>query len=556
MVFPLPPFRSLDRDDFNESLEEIIQKIRDDNPNLDLNYGALYTVVAYYHSALYTAIKSIIKQYIKFRSLRSIAELNEDTLTETEQAYIDDILSNYLLERRDAQTASGLVAIVLNRKITTVIPAGSIFTSGGRNFQAVQTVVAVSDLDATTNNAILLQPYDNNKWYFTVPVTAEKPGSEYNLKKDTPLSPQFNIVGFVSAFAFSDFILGHTAESLRELINKLKSGLAARALSSRGHMQALLRSKFPNVINDSIIGFGDKEMLRDRHFIVKVSHGGKSDWYIRTNEQVLTKTITIEATIISKTNTEATLQFSLDRNVAPGFYEVSRVYPADQLNYSGSFVIIDDVRNYDLSAAAQSFVPEIIDTVEAVFSAYQTATIRFLDNRTTTLSQPVGTKITYNVDILYLPYIDAIQNFVNDRSVRHFGADCLVKAPVPAFVRLEFSIYKKPKIDFDTNTLDSIKQSLCKYVNNIPFIGRLYASRLYDVIIDNLPFDRGSVFPTNMDMLCKIIFPDGERRYLRSGVEIVIPELASRMVSKNTVQFFLSENDIFINVINNIQDTF
>jgi len=564
-MFPLPEIKDLDKNEFKISLDEIVRRIKDDNPNLDVDSGVIFSIVAYYHAALHTALKTLIEKYIKLRSLRQLTNEKNSLLPKEslEEEFVDDVLSNYLVDRREAQLATGVVSIVVNRKVPVVVTAGSLLESSGRLFSVAQTVIATDSLEDEDNpnspnnqNVVLLQPYDQNKWFFNIVVYATKAGSEYSLRKDTELTVQFPLPGFVKAFAFQDFTLGYTKESLSELIDKLKTGISAQALSGRAHMQSLLRSKFPYVVNDSIIGYGDKEMLRDRHFLLPVSHGGKADWYIRTDEQVWTKPLKIKSTLIEKLPNNKTLwQFSIDRSKAPGFYEVVRVYPVNNLAYTGSFTITDDIRSLDLTVSNEhSFIPDIVDNIEGVFSPFQTSTIKFIDDRESMYSLPIGHEQEYNVEIRYLPYLAEIQSYVSSRQVRHFGADCLVKAPIPVFVRVEFSLHKKPEIFIDDDIISSIKISLCKEINRIPFIGRLYASKLHDVIGDHLKTLNGKVYISNMDVLGKVLVPNGERIYLRNNDVIEVPNLPHLMVSKNTAQFFIQEKDIHINIVNMLED--
>jgi hypothetical protein len=142
-----------------------------------------------------------------------------------------------------------------------------------------------------------------------------------------------------------------------------------------------------------------------------------------------------------------------------------------------------------------------------------------------------------------MPLIADIQTTVSSRDVRHYGADCLVKAPVPCFVQISFIIYKQA----NEATPDSaaIKLAVSTAINAIGFVGRIYASRIQDAIHGYLA-SNSSV--GSIDIFGRIRYPDGTTQYIRGPELIQVPADTAKMVSHRTVQFFCRPEDVFVNI--------
>ena len=381
---------------------------------------------------------------------------------------------------------------------------------------------------------------------FTIPVTAQAIGSESLLAKDTLVIPSFTIVNFVKAFVSETFTGGIDTETNAELITRLNEGVAAKAMSNRINMSALLKEQtgLENVINSSIVGYGDKEMLRDQHSIFPISFGGRVDWYVRTEEQAKTTTLTKTATLVEDTgSSRGTWQITLGRDEVPGFYDVTQVAPSDSVEYAGTFAILEDARIKDLTAIAGELTPDITDVSECVYSRYQTAAIRFADDTTDISSLTVGssTKL-YKVVVRYIPLIKDAQTFASSRNHRNYAGDILIKAPIPCFVGLDFTI--RSGAESSGANLSSIKTALAKFVNTMGFCGRLPASSLNDVIYNHLVGD--CVGLSAINMTGRIRKPDGKTTVLNSTEVLVIPDKPVEMVTGRTTAFFLDPSDIVI----------
>jgi len=282
-------------------------------------------------------------------------------------------------------------------------------------------------------------------------------------------------------------------------------------------------------------------MLRDKHTIFPVAYGGRADWYVRSQPQVLQTTLAKTATLLSvSTAGFGTWQVSISRDDAPGFYEVEAVLPPGNSS-SGSLSIVSQVGQLDLSGPG--FVPDIVGQLEGSFTRYQTAIIQFVDDTYNQGSLAIGASGIYNVVVSGLPLIDSMQEFVASYDQRPFGTDVLIKAPIPCFVQLTVTVAKKrTQADPDAS---GIAAALAEAVNSLDFVGQLYAGSLQAIVQG---FLTAGMSAGGIDMLGRIHGPDGVDRYIRDSELLQIPNLPAVMISPRTVQFFTDPTQIAVNI--------
>jgi hypothetical protein len=542
MTIRLRPLAQLDPDQVEQNLTEILQRIQEDNPHLDVRRGVFAELLAYYHAVLETQRQASIQDYWLARSLRA---LEADPLL-ADPDLVDDVLSNYRLRRKPGSRARGHVTIILRDDVTVTIAAGSVFEAQGKRFLATRVFSAkVEESSINEPGDRLLSPTGDGHFAFTIEVEAEEEGEEYEIKKDTLVVPLSPPTAYVTSFASQDFQGGRRAETNQELLLRLQEGIAAKGLAGRVHMSATLRDveAFAHIVHLSVVGYGDPEMRRDRHWIFPVAGGGRVDWYVRSQEQVHRQLLVKEAVLVEKRPDGSGIwQFSIGRDEAPGYYEVGNIRPRRSAPAAGGFPLVRDTRVADLTGPG--FIPDVLpDSVEWVYSRYQAGTVQFHDTETDTSSLDLGARKEYELEARLMPLLADIQDYFSTREQRPATHDLLVKAPVPCFVQLHFTIHKRSgEPDPD---LDRIRDALATEINRIGFIGRLDASRLQDVVHAYL---RNDQTVSAIDMLGRIRYPDSSVRYLRSSERLDVPDEPASMVSARTVQFFISPEDIGISV--------
>jgi hypothetical protein len=518
-------------------------------PSMDLTEGGVLRDILLRSAALFHVLEQTdLDRLRRSMSLKAIEEdpsLADDTI-------VDGVLSNYRIVRSPGTKASGIATIILSTNTPTAIDVGTIFEANGLKFLTTDSYVAVTDpsLVLSSTQRLILARNDGS-FAFTVPVEAELVGDAYKLRRNTKLTITPSPVSFVDSFAAQDFSGGSNAETNEELIARFKNGLTQTVLSGRAQVDSLLKALVPTTTAISQVGYGDPEMLRDRHNIFSISTGGKADLYTRT--QAYPETIVVKKTALLVDKPNKTWQISINRNDAPGFYSIEAVLPTTSDQSENSFEITQESRALDMTQTANEFVPYADNLVEGAYSRYQTAVIRFIDTETdhTSLTQGVSTQ-DYNVYILHMPNIGVLQDNATSRAVHNPTADYLVRAPIPAFVTMSLKVlYTAKSIPTDITTLvKNLKTKIVERVNALNFdMGRLPSSIVYDAAHDVV--GKSGVFVVSpLDMNAYVKAPDGSTINLHSLNELVIPNSPAIGVTSRTTVFYLTEEFIDVEVQN------
>lgn len=544
--FEVSDLTQLDAADVQQTLDRLITQLQELNPSLDLRRGVFKDSLAYLHSVVDTALRTNLERY---QSARSLQKIQADP-TLADDTVVSEVLSNWGIVRKTGTKAVGPVTIELSELRPLTVPQGSIFEANGFQYLTTATFVGrISAAQILSENDRLLTPLSNGNYAFTIEVEAADIGADRKLNAGDLIVPNRAIVNYVSSYATSSFEDGTNTETNETLLNELQLGIAAKALSNRTNMRAYLRSlpQFESITNQSIVGCGDPEMLRDKHTIFPAMTGGRVDWYVRGQSALQRKTVAVTATCVEvSTLTGASQwQFAVPASVLPGFYEIDKIRKATDSFVVSGFNVVSDTRYNDLTA--NGFVPDIATIEEGAYSAFQTAIVRFEDTVTPVASLAVGMTADYVYEITGVPHIKPLQDLVSSRDIRHYGADALIKAPVPCFVSVTLTINKAA--DDAAPSLDPIKAAIVDVINNVDFQGVLPGSLIVDTVHNYL---QGRLNITNLDILGRIRMPDGTIRYIRSDDALMIPELPGKMVTSKTVQFFAEPADITLNVISSI----
>jgi uncharacterized phage protein gp47/JayE len=468
----------------------------------------------------------------------SLLEITADP-TLADETTVDQVLSNYFVIRAPGDQSSGEITVVVSRNQITTVAAGTVFVARGQEFVTLQTFTA-RPVPATIVLATdrILTPLLDGNYGFNVTAQASDVGTAGNITRGTAFTLAQPPTSFVRASAATDFIGGQAAATNQELLDELNRGVAAKTLSGRPNMTSLLLEVVPGLVYDSVVGLGDAEMLRDRRTIVPFSIGGRMDWYLRTSRTLVHVKMTLPATLLSVAGPQSsTWQVELSRDDYPGLYEVRSVLPKDSA-LTGTLEILADVRGLDL---AGDWVPDVQDAVEGAFTRYQTVILRFQDDVTNVSTLTVGDTADYDVVAVGQPDIDTAQDYIVDLGIRHFGADALVKAAVPCFVELAFTI-QQPAGQAAVDTL-AIQQALSDFVNGLPFLGRLAASQLADIIHD---FLEKPAMTSAIQIVGRTLYPNGTARTLVSTERLDVPSDPANLVSRKTTTFYLDPADVHI----------
>jgi hypothetical protein len=514
--------------------------IKSEYPSLDLSEGRVLRDLLIRPAALFHVLNQTdidrLRQSMSMKAVEADPTLADDEI-------VDGILSNYRITRAPGVKSTGLVTLIIANLLTTSVPQDTLFTSGSLVYVTAQSFVGVTSIEAVvTEQQRLIVARADGTFSFTVPVEAQTAGSG-SVRRNTRFTVSPAPPGMIDAVAAQDFTEGTATQTNAELVALFKQALSPKTFAGRIHIEGLLREEVPAITDLSIIGFGDAEMLRDRHNLFELSTGGKADLYVRTQVLPESRTLAKDAVLI-----DAELkrwQFSIGRDDAPGFYVVQAVLPENSPTDQESLELIFETRGLDLSVRTNEFVPDVANIVEGAYSRYQTAVVQFTDPDFDVTGLIVN-ESTRKVDVhvMVLPNVDTLQDLSVDRATRNPSADYLVRAPVPAFLALNVKVqYRDGTPAPDTSAL---KTEIAARVNAARFnMGRISASIVHDAV-HNVAGSQDVLGVSPLDFFCQIRKPSGETITLRSPNGIVMPDLPAEGVTSRTTAFFLGEESVDI----------
>lgn len=532
----------------DEFLKTILQQ---EFPSLDLTLGRVNRELLVKPASLLRVLER--EDLDRERRSHSLLEISEDPDL-ADDDIVDGVLSNLRITRDPGEKSSGLVAIIISTKVTTAVPAGTIFTSSGFDFTTLTPFVGVTEPESVlSDQERLIEDREDGTFVFTVPVEAVEAGSGPQIDKDARFTVNPTIPNQIDAFAAQDFIRGRDLQENDELVEEAQTSISPRVFAGRIQIESLIRDVSESGIEDvralSIIGMADKEMLRDRHNIFQIGTGGKSDIYMQTQPTPVIRQLVVTATLV-----DAALkhwQFTIQREDAPGFHIIRSIVPNGLVNFEGSLLIVQEIRGLDLTPLeGHDRSPDVEGLVEGAYSAYQTSVVKFEDPDTDTgdLTENESTR-QYDVSLFIMPDIDKLQDLTT-RDRRNPNADHLGRAPVPAFMAVSVDIQR---VDGEEVIVSAVQQAVADRINALGFqTGRVSASIVSDAAHDALD-KKGTYVVTPLELQATLFPPDTvpldpiimfERDLLR------VPDLPERGVTSRTTLFFLRPESVSVTVQN------
>lgn len=534
----IPSINDLDATSIAQAEAFLVGWVNPQYPSIDFDEGVFRNLLI-----RIAAIFQVLNQELidDLRNSQSLLKVEEDPAA-ADPDVVDAILSNYRVTREAGAKASGTVVVVMTYQRSVSIPENTIFTANSLTYVVTQPYVAVTDAASVLTDAQrLISARSDGTYSFTVPVVASDEGASYNQRIGTRFTMTPAITGFIDSYALEDFSGGSETETNAELMARLNEAIVQKVLSGRVQISALLADQLTTLRASSIVGFGDEEMLRDRHNMFGISTGGKSDLYCRTQYLPTTVKVTREAVLVDQAL--GTWQATILRDDAPGFYEIQAVLPENEDPDQDTLEKLSEVRGLDMTPDSdEDLSPSVENLTEGAYTRYQTAVIQFKDTSGNLAELSVGATRDYDFYMNAMPGIKDLQRYVMNRENRNPQADYLVRAPVPAFTTISLTIGYQGSDELPE--VGPIKEAVASRVNGLDFqLGRLPASVVYDAVHDIIPRSDAYVM-SPIDMLVRIRQPDGVDVWNRSGDQIEIPDDPANAVSQRTVIFYLDADDV------------
>lgn len=530
-----------------QQAEDLIRAfINDSASGLDIDKGSvLDQLIVRFYGLLSAKLQQDAERWRKSSSLLNIIE--DPTLADEDT--VDEVISNFLITRRNGTLASGQILLVLDSKEFTSVPSAAVFTANGIDFSPIRTFNGVTDESSALTNServIFDIDSDNSQYGLLIDVTANEAGSAGNVSKDTAFTTDIVLTNLVQAIAAEDFDGGSDTETNQDLLNRLPTGIATRNLGTRDSTDALIRSLYTQVKDVSVIGAADVEMLRDKNNLLGISSFGKVDIYVRTRTKPVIKTVTKTGTL---QDSSGTWSMSFTRDEIPAAYKIVSVVNKSN-NQSATISRVQ--RLMDNTAISNVDFTPTMENAEHVFTRYQTMLVEFID---TSESTP-GTTAEFDVSVLYPPQLDEINDYLLSRPVRPPAGDYLVKGAVPALVSVGVVIVLGP--GEEPPDADVLKTVVTDTVNSVDFEENYVSAD--DIIAAIKPYlSRRTRIKLPIDLRCQIITPDTDidprepetsgNLWVFDSYELKAPYRPDLMVTARTVSFFADESRVAIDIL-------
>jgi hypothetical protein len=519
----------------------LVALLQEEYPSMDLTKSRVIRDQIIRPAAILRALDRV--ELDKLRASFSPLTIVADP-TAADDDMVDAVYSNYGIARFAGTNATGLVAIIINTLTTTAVPLETLFEANGLHFVITQPYIGVTTAEAVvTSGERLIEAREDGTYVFTVPVTAVDVGEHYRVERGTRFTATPGISNLVEIQAAQDFSGGTDEETNAELAARVQTGIAPQVFSARAQVAALLLNRVPSIKAISQVGFGDSEMLRDRHNLFLQSTGGKADLYVQTADYPTETKLTKTCTYVGNQQ----WQFTILRNDVPGFYLVTSIVQAGVLAYSGSLAIVEEIRGLDLTLETD-WIQDIIGMVEGAYTRYQTSVIKFTDPDTPG-GTAVGDTADYDVYVLGLPDIRTINDLTINRSMRPHCGDYLPRAAVPALTGVTMIVNYRPGVSAPDAA--AIQSAVASRANSLGFAtgGKLYMSQLVDAAYSVADPKSAIVTPVNMHAF---IYPPDTAPLSRIALYdtniLTIPDEPERGVTQRTTCFMLRPSDVSVTI--------
>jgi hypothetical protein len=220
-------------------------------PNLDLREGTgMRDLLLRPMGYAFSLLKKANDTYFSANTLKGV---NDTTSTEI----VDDILSNWFMTRHTGTNAVISARMFFARQKTVTIPSSVYFsTDNSLKFYP-------SSTQTFQSSAMAYDSYQN-EWYVDVFLTAESPGTSYNIGSGsllyfTNFDPYF-LHGEINYLSQSST----DAETNSQFIARSGSAISTRNLINNPSVISNLQATFNQLNRVTPVGMGDPDMIRDQ----------------------------------------------------------------------------------------------------------------------------------------------------------------------------------------------------------------------------------------------------------------------------------------------------
>jgi hypothetical protein len=461
-------------------------------------------------------------------SMSLLQVLQNPDATEEE---VDNLLSNYNVFRKTGSQGTGLINIYVSTSQNVYIAASAVITCGSTQLQPTKNYVAVfgeiSTQDTEDVSYVQMRQFDENTYVFSLEAATVD-------NTDTVLSPgQSCTISIQNSFikrveVGSTFTGGSIKETNEELLIRAATSVNSKVTTGRSNIQSLLEDNDSGVgvLDVGVFGMGDEEQLRDKSNAAGIGTGGRVDIYVTTTPVPSFATVSLPAT----RDVDGVWVLPIPRETYAGAYGVTEIR-----NGSDIYNELQHVLGYELDANA----PYITEPIHARYSKYQLLEIRF---ETSDIDESI-TEFTFEVDILFMPGLNTLQEYMQGADIRSYAFDTLLKGTIPVLVGVAVTVeYVQGVTPPDVSAL---QQAVSDEIN-------LQRMRVASLETSKVVYALRDAFPAGdvrmpITLTGKVFLPDGTTAYASDQNRLQVPEGLG--ISDNNTDFFCYPENVEITLV-------
>lgn len=503
---------------------ELQQIMTEQVPALDFSVGTvLYELLVKPASVFFAAQETEMDVLRANMSLVQVLnQVNPDPTA------VDNLLSNFNYSRKQGTQATGLINIYVKTTQNVYIAATTDFTCNGVTIRPVKSYVGVAgqitEEDTDEVGYVQMRDVDATTKVFAITATTVN-ASATVIAAGTTCSATLNDPAIVKIEIGSTFTGGSLEETTSQLLERASTSINAKVVSGRDNIRSLLRSQPEvNVLDAFVVGMGDPLQIRDVVNPGGISTGGHVDTYVVTAPVPIQTRATLSGNRVSGD----TWDIEIPADTFPGAYAVLAVwYGNTQINTGLTPVLgYEPVGPYPLITSAE----------QARYSKYQTLHVRFETDLI-----PVATLIAnFEVVVLHMPGIGALQDYVNGDDVRSYSFDHVIKVVIPVIIDADVNIeYVRGISPPDVGV---IQQSISNVINTKALgTEALFVS---DIVYAVRLVFTNSVVRMPVNLRARVYLPDGSTAYAANQNHIKVEEGPG--ISYRNCAFFCYASEINI----------
>jgi hypothetical protein len=523
--------------------EYLMASILESDYNVDASLGTVIRELAVRPNAVLAAYND--ERLAEFKASMTLSTAADNANVSDED--VDALASNFRLVRLDGRTGAGVLSIYTDQTSNVYIGRDTVFSVAGVDMLLSRVYIGyINDTPAENTEDVwyrrMVKTADGS-YMFTVPVSTRE-ATEQTLGAGMTVTMNPSDSKVTKTLVASAVMGGSAEETNSELLARAGTGITANVPSGKQHIDALIARDIPdvNLYSSAVFGMSDPEVLRDQYNISGLSMGGRVDVYARTSPLVAEIEITKTATL----GADGKWSVQISASDAPGFYGASAISPViteNAIAQAGSLVYTFGMDTTD------TLMPDIPEAVYARFSQYQTAYVTFNYDVNGAVA---GDTKDFVITLSYMPSIDIIQTYMNQRDTANSAQDTLVKAPIASSVSVQAAVTHPPGVN--GTDIDVLKEAVATTINSLSIGQRYLTADEICLAINGVDATLRVDFPVVLSASTFLV--DGSTKETRStsGHLDMYTDEEQGITERNTC-FFCNADDVDITITERVTES-